>query len=186
MVFPKRYAETVARMRVTAGFVVAALFIALSEPTIHSLGLGASVALPGMLLRGWAAGHLEKNQRLTTSGPFAHLRNPLYVGTLITGLGFAAASNHIGAGALMPAFFLLFYLPVVEEEEGHLRKLFPDYAEYETCVGKFLPSFQARYRAGKPFQWDLYLRNREYQALAGFCTGMALLAGKTLLWGWGS
>ncbi len=181
MVFPKRYAETVARTRVTAGFVVAALFIVLSEPTIQSLVLGTTLALPGMFLRGWAAGHLEKNQRLTTSGPFAHLRNPLYVGTLITGLGFAVASNHIGAAALMPAFFLLFYLPVVEEEEGHLRTLFPDYADYEARVRKFLPTVQAQYRAGKPFQWDLYLRNREYQALIGICAGMALLAGKTLL-----
>ena len=183
MVFPKRYAETVARTRVTAGFVVAALFVVVSEPTIYSLGLGASVTLPGMFLRGWAAGHLEKNQRLTTSGPFAHLRNPLYVGTLIAGFGFAVAASHIGVGALMLAFFLLFYLPVVEEEESHLRKLFPEYADYEARVQKFRPSFKKQYRTRRLFQWALYVRNREYQALAGFCAGMALLAGKILLRG---
>ena len=181
MVFPKRYAETVARTRVTAGFVIAALFALLSEPTIHSLGLGASVAPLGMFLRGWAAGHLEKNQRLTTSGPFAHLRNPLYVGTLITGLGLAMAASHIGVGALMLAFFLLFYLPVVEEEESHLRKLFPEYAAYEARVKRFRPSFRAQYRTPRPFRWALYMRNHEYQALGGFCAGMALLAGKMLL-----
>ena len=183
MVFPKRYAEAVARTRVTAGFVVAALFAVLSEPSTRSLGLGASVALLGMLLRGWAAGHLEKNQRLTTSGPFAYLRNPLYAGTLITGFGSAVAANHIGVGALMLGFFLLFYLPVVEEEESHLRKLFPEYADYEARVKRFWPSFKAQYRTSRPFQWGLYIRNREYQALAGFCAGMILLAGKTLLQG---
>ena len=93
------------------------------------------------------------------------------------------AANHIGVGALVLAFFLLFYLPVVEEEESHLRKLFPEYADYEARVQKFRQVSKRNTGTRRPFQWALYIRNREYQALAGFCAGMALLAGKILLRG---
>ena len=77
MVFPKSYAERVARVRVPAGMMLASLYVRLTRPDWGSLAIGAPWALLGIILRGWAAGHLEKNIQLTTSGPFACVRNPL-------------------------------------------------------------------------------------------------------------
>jgi protein-S-isoprenylcysteine O-methyltransferase Ste14 len=78
-VFPKPYADVVARLRVTTGFVLVAAFAWLSHPDFRSLAWGLPLSLVGLWLRGWAAGHLEKNVRLAVSGPYAHVRNPLYL-----------------------------------------------------------------------------------------------------------
>ncbi len=178
MAFPKGYAEWVARRRVAAGFVVAAVFLYLAQPTARSLLLGLTVGIAGLLLRGWAAGHLAKYESLSTSGPFAYTRNPLYLGTLLVGAGFAIAGAHIAIGALLIAFFLLFYLPVIEEEEKYLAAKFPPYREYCERVPRLWPRLRPQFTTGAGFQSRLYRRNQEYQALAGFTLGMAILAAK--------
>jgi protein-S-isoprenylcysteine O-methyltransferase Ste14 len=180
MGFPKRYAELAARSRVPAGFLVAVAFLAMACPSWASLAAGAAIALLGLALRAWAAGHLAKYESLSTSGPFAYLRNPLYAGTLTVGVGFAVAGARVGIGLLLVAFFVMLYLPVIEEEENYLRKKFPQYAEYERRVPRLWPKLA---RPGSPkarFRWDLYVRNQEYQAFAGFLVVMALLAAKKL------
>ena len=78
---------------------------------------------------------------------------------------------------LFAAVFFFIYLPVVELEEQHLRALFPAYADYAKRVPKLIPRTSAS-GSRKSFQWALYLRNREYEALAGFLLGLALLVWK--------
>jgi hypothetical protein len=82
-------------------------------------------------------------------------------------------------GVLFAAVFALIYLPVVELEEQHLRTLFPDYAEYARAVPKLIPRITSA-GARKQFEWRLYRRNREYEALAGFLAGVAVLAWKAI------
>jgi protein-S-isoprenylcysteine O-methyltransferase Ste14 len=178
MHFPKRYAELAARLRVPAGFVVSGLFLVLAKPTWTSLAIGGSIGLAGLGLRAWAAGHLEKNEKLATSGPFAYTRNPLYVGTLTVGAAFAIAGSSVAVGVILLAFFVLFYLPVVGEEEGHLRRLFPAYGDYERRVPKFLLRLSPAFPPTEKFRWDLYKKNEEYQALAAFALVIGLLAAK--------
>jgi protein-S-isoprenylcysteine O-methyltransferase Ste14 len=136
------------------------------------------VALAGLVLRGWAAGHLEKNRRLAVSGPYGHLRNPLYLGTLTVAAGLAIAARRPALAALFAAVFGLVYLPAIELEEQHLRKLFPEFAEYAAEVPMLLPRL-SRFGPAGAFRFELYRRNQEYQALAGFLAGVALLAWKT-------
>lgn len=130
----------------------------------------------GLVIRAWAAGHLEKNRTLAESGPYAHVRNPLYIGTLTVAAGFVIASRRWELGVLFAAVFLLVYLPVVELEEQHLRSLFPEYAAYARRVPKLIPRISGG--GSKHFQWQLYRRNREYEALAGFLAGVAILCFK--------
>lgn len=184
MTFPKPYADFVARLRVFTGFLLVAAFLWLSRPTWMSLAFGIPVAILGLAIRAWAAGHLEKNLALTVSGPYAFVRNPLYIGTLTAAAGFIIASRRWELGLLFAAVFLLIYLPVVELEEQHLRSLFPDYGDYARAVPKLIPRVTPATPAAtphsKPFRWSLYLGNREYEALAGFLAGLALLAWKIL------
>jgi len=174
--FPKPYADAVARLRVPFGFLLVAAFVWFSAPTRTSLEAGLPVSLAGLALRAWAAGHLEKNLALAASGPYAHVRNPLYLGTLAAAAGFAIAARRWELAVLFAVVFLLVYLPAVELEEQHLRSLFPDYADYARRVPKFVPRLAGN--SSQHFRWSLYIRNREYEALAAFLAGAAVLVWK--------
>jgi protein-S-isoprenylcysteine O-methyltransferase Ste14 len=183
--FPERYAAIVARLRVPGGFVMVAAFAWLSAPTPRSLAVGLPVSLLGLVLRSWAAGCLAKNQQLATTGPFAYTRNPLYLGTLLVAAGLVVASRSAYLGVLCAAFFLLVYLPVIQREEQHLRRLFPEYNDYAGAVPAFWPRFQQGFQlhpARDPhgFRWPLYVKNQEYQAAAGFAAGVLFLLWKVV------
>ena len=177
--FPKPYADAVQRLRVPCGFVLLITFGWLSQPTPRSLVLGLPLSFVGLALRGWASGHLAKNQDLATSGPYGRIRNPLYLGTLIAATGVVAASRDIALAGAVAAAFLLIYLPAVELEEQHLRQIFPAFADYAAHVRRFIPS--AKYAGlSKPFSWSLYRRNEEYKAALGFLVALAWLVWKTI------
>jgi protein-S-isoprenylcysteine O-methyltransferase Ste14 len=159
---------------VAGGFVLLAAFAWLARPSTVSLAVGVPVSLLGLLLRGWAAGHLAKDKDLAVSGPYAYLRNPLYIGTVIAALGFVLAARNIWLAALFVAAFLLVYLPAVELEEQHLREIFSGYEQYARQVNRFVPI--RRYRAGtKGFSGPLYWRNEEYKAVLGWLIALAWL-----------
>jgi protein-S-isoprenylcysteine O-methyltransferase Ste14 len=176
--FPKPYADIVARLRVPSGFLIVIVFAWFSEPTRESLAWGVPVSLLGLALRGWAAGCLAKNRNLATGGPYAYTRNPLYLGTLAVAAGLAIASRSIGLALLFAAVFLFVYLPVIQNEEQHLRKLFPDYAAYAERVPALLGPVRPLPQRGAPFRWALYRKNQEYQAGLGFLAGVAFLTWK--------
>jgi protein-S-isoprenylcysteine O-methyltransferase Ste14 len=172
--FPKAYADRAARLRVPAGFVMVAAFAVFSNPTPYSLETGLPVSLCGLALRAWAAGHLSKDQRLAQSGPYACTRNPLYLGTLVTALGFAAAGNSAWLAALFGILFALVYLPAIELEEQHLSEILMGYGAYAARVPLLLP----RWPAGlgrESFSLAVYKKNREYQAAIGWIAGAAWL-----------
>lgn len=177
MHFPKAYADRVAKLRVPGGFVLIVAFLWLAQPTWASLLVGMVVAALGLGLRAWAAGHLEKNQTLADGGPYGHTRNPLYIGTLTVAAGFVSASRRWELAVLAAIVFVGIYLPVVELEEQHLRTLFPQYARYAGEVPRLIPTLRAR-PSKRHFQWSVYRRNEEYQALIAFLIGAAVLIWK--------
>jgi protein-S-isoprenylcysteine O-methyltransferase Ste14 len=168
--FPKPYADAVARLRVPAGFVMVAAFVWFAHPDFASLATGLPLSACGLALRAWAAGHLAKDQRLAVSGPYAFTRNPLYLGTLITALGLAAAARSIGLGLLFTALFAVVYLPAIELEEQHLAEILPGYAEFAARVPLLTPRWPSHF-GPEHFSTALYRKNREYQALLGWSVG---------------
>jgi hypothetical protein len=170
------------------------LFIS-ARPTPASLAAGAFVAIIGLAIRAWASGHLKKNQELTTSGPYSHTRNPLYLGTFLLGTGVAVGGGTPWFVAVFAAFYLLIYVPVMFAEADTMRGLFAEeYELYSKQVPLFVPRFTPyraasmtsegtisyRSQAGNDRQFDvsLYLRHREYRAALGFLVAYALLAAK--------
>src|SRR5438874_7392510 len=119
------------RWRVPLGFACAVVFLYFAKPTVWTLIAGAAVALPGLLLRAWASGHLRKNSQLATTGPYAYTRNPLYLGSFLIGLGFSIASGRWVLGLIFAALFLGIYFPVMRVESADLAGLFGE--DYERC-----------------------------------------------------
>jgi protein-S-isoprenylcysteine O-methyltransferase Ste14 len=101
--------------------------------------IGAALVVLGLAIRAVASGHVQKNEQLATTGPYAYTRNPLYLGSLILAVGFAISARNwlIGAGLIL--FFLAIYLPVIHGEEVFLGEHFPQFAEYARRVPRLLP-----------------------------------------------
>src|SRR5205085_11298818 len=122
---------------------------------------------------------------LTTTGPYAYSRNPLYLGSMIIAAGFGVAARNWWLGAGMLAMFLIIYVPVIHFEEELLRGLFPgDFEAYFARVPRLLPRFRAeKSNASGGFSRALYLKHREYQAAIGAAVMFAALAAKLVWWG---
>jgi protein-S-isoprenylcysteine O-methyltransferase Ste14 len=153
---------------VRTGFLLAAIYLVWAQPTPQRLVAGCAVALAGILLRGWSAGHLEKERKLTTSGPYGHTRNPLYLGSAVAALGFAIAAGQWWYFLLLGFFLGAVYWPVIRYEEGRLAKLFPDeFPTYARAVPALWPRVIPWREGQGVFRWEQYRRNREYRAFLG-------------------
>jgi protein-S-isoprenylcysteine O-methyltransferase Ste14 len=178
------WAQIARRIRVPVGFLFAVLYFWLAQPTWRSMVLGAIGVVAGLLMRALASGHVRKNEALATSGPYAYTRNPLYLGSLLMGLGFAAAARSWWVGVALVAMFVAIYMPVIRDEEVFLRGKFPEFEEYARRVPRMLPRLRASGEPGEAsggFSSDLYLKHREYNALLGVVAMMAGLIVKMTL-----
>jgi len=172
-----------ARQRVRIGYVLAVVVLYFSRPEPRSILIGACVGLLGLAVRAYAAGYLHKQAVLTTAGPYARTRNPLYFGSSILALGAAIAMNSWLSAALLLFYFALVYTLVMRREEielrGHHGSEFDAYA-------KSVPLFFPRLSAAKQptattgsFSWSQYRKNHEYQAALGF---LFLLLALVVIW----
>src|SRR2546426_1907142 len=118
------------RIRVPLGFVFALVYFWLARPSWRSIAVGAVLVVPGLLVRALASGHVRKNEALATSGPYAYTRNPLYLGSLLMGVGFAIAARSSWIGAALVVMLFAIYIPVIRDEEIFLRQKFPEFEEY--------------------------------------------------------
>jgi protein-S-isoprenylcysteine O-methyltransferase Ste14 len=169
------------RIRVPLGFAFGVLYLWLAQPTWGSIALGAAIAALGLLLRGAASGHVKKDAELTTTGPYAHTRNPLYLGSLIIAAGFAVAARSWWIVLGMAVIFAVVYVPVIRYEEGYLREHFPGYDEYCRRVPRLVPRLSATSVTASGFSPELYWKHREYNAVLGTLAMLAALAVK-LAW----
>ena len=173
------------RIRVPLGFVFAVLYFWLARPGWTFLLLGALLVAPGLLIRGLASGHVRKNEALATSGPYAYTRNPLCLGSLLMGVGFAVAARSWGVGLALVVMFLAIYIPVIRGEESYLGQKFPEFEEYARRVPRLIPRAarleKSKNEPSSEFSPELYLKHREYNALLGAVAMMAGLVMKMML-----
>lgn len=130
---------------------------------------GVPLVCAGEGLRLWAAGHLRKDQVLTTGGPYAFVRNPLYIGSLTIAIGFALMLR--GYLLILPllAGFALAYRAETRREENVLRQKFGAvFDQYRKAVPAWIPRLSRYPQASlEPFRWRRVLHNREYNAVLG-------------------
>jgi protein-S-isoprenylcysteine O-methyltransferase Ste14 len=167
---------------VPLGFVFAAAFLWLAQPTWKTMALSLLLVVPGVWLRGYAAGYVKKNAEITQTGPYAYTRNPLYLGSMMIAFGFAVASGSWVIFVALAAGFLAIYLPTIRSEEAYLREHFAGFDEYARRVPRLLPRLTAARSDVPPgrFSKERYLHHREYNALMGAGAIYAALAAR--LW----
>jgi protein-S-isoprenylcysteine O-methyltransferase Ste14 len=173
----ERWQKIARRIRVPLGFLTAAVYLFelwRRAPRPLAIALSLILVLPGLWLRGYAAGYVKKNRELTQTGPYAYTRNPLYLGSILIAAGFAAALLSWPVAVALAAMFFIVYVPVIASEERFLRSTFPDFDAYCRRVPRFLPRVtgtpgsgdKTEVSSGK-FSLALYLRHREYNAAIG-------------------
>ena len=174
-----QWSQIARRIRVPLGFLFAVFYFWLARPSWRSMTVGAVVIVPGLLIRALASGHVRKNEALATSGPYAYTRNPLYLGSLLMGVGFCVAACSWWVGLALIVMFFAIYVPVIRDEENFLRARFPEFDEYARRVPRMLPRVTPHSsnpeEAPAGFSFDLYLKHREYNALLGAVGMMAAL-----------
>lgn len=170
------------RIRVPLGFVFAAVFLWLARPTWASMLGSLALVLPGLWLRGYAAGYVRKNAELTVTGPYAYTRNPLYLGSMTIAVGFAAASGDWRIPIVLAGLFLAIYIPTILSEEAFLRGEFAGFEAYAAKVPRLLPRLTPARLGGEAgtFSRVRYLHHREYNAAMGAAAIYAALAAR--LW----
>lgn len=171
------------RIRVPMGFAVAAVYLWRAKPTATTLAVSLLLVLPGLWLRGYAAGYVRKNAELTTTGPYAYTRNPLYFGSMSITLGFAAAAGSWWLIGMVTTLFISIYIPTILGEEGYLRANFAGFDAYAARVPRLLPRLTAAKsdQGAGEFSRKLYLHHREYNALMG-AGAIYLALGLRLVW----
>jgi protein-S-isoprenylcysteine O-methyltransferase Ste14 len=174
------------RLRAVWLFVLAFLFFA--KPTPLLLTIGAGLAVVGLAVRAWAAGSISKNHELSTGGPYAFTRNPLYLGSFFLGLGSTLAGGRWEFVAVFLAFFGLVYSKTMRREEAVLEELFGErFRLYAASVPRLVPRLVAAQvpgtNSGADFRLSQYRDNREWEALVGAVGAFGYLTVKMILAG---
>lgn len=170
-----RWQRAARRIRVPLGFLTAALYLFelwRRAPQPAAVAWSLALVLPGLALRGYAAGCVKKNRELTVTGPYAHTRNPLYLGSMLIAAGFALALLSWPVALVLAAGFGVIYVPVIALEERFLRAAFPEFEQYCRRVPRLIPRLTPTPSPGSKsahgaFSFALYLKHREYNAVLG-------------------
>jgi protein-S-isoprenylcysteine O-methyltransferase Ste14 len=169
-----------ARWRVRLSYPLAAVVLWFARPSPKGIVAGALVGAIGLWIRARAAGHLRKQEVLTTTGPYAYTRNPLYLGSFILAVGAAIAAHSWPSALILFSYFALFYSFVMRREERELFQHHGDaFREYARAVPLFLPRLtpaKVASATAAPFSFAQYKRNREYNAAIGFLLVLLVFA----------
>lgn len=160
---------------------LAVLLVVFARPTRLSFGLGLAMICLGEALRSWAAGHLQKNEVLTITGPYAYVKHPLYIGTILITMGFCIMADNIYILAVSLLVFSLHYLPYKKGvEEERMKRLFGEaYLDYTEKVPDYIPRLFPYGRSKGKWRWRVFIDNREegivaLEAIGVFLIGMRL------------
>jgi protein-S-isoprenylcysteine O-methyltransferase Ste14 len=167
------------RARVPLGLLLSIVVLILARPTYASLIVGSAIALVGLMIRAWASGHIRKSDRLAVTGPYSFTRNPLYLGSFFLAGGFAIAAGIWWLAIIIAIVYLGIYFPVIRVEEGELRSRFGvEFEEFAANVPRFFPRLRPWKKLDAAFDFQLYLKHKEYEAAAGAFVAIGILAAK--------
>jgi protein-S-isoprenylcysteine O-methyltransferase Ste14 len=169
-------AFTVRRRTVFSLVVVVPLFV-LARPTPKWYLAGLAAIVLGVAMRLVASGYLIKSAQLTVTGPFAHVRHPLYIASFANAMGCCAMSGHWCAFPIVGLLYVAVYGPTVAFEESFLAGKFGEaYDAYRRQVPALLPRWRSPRGSWRGFRWALVLFNKEHVNVLGVATIAAAFA----------
>ncbi len=168
------------------------ILIFFSQPTPLPIVLGSLLIVLGEWLRIWAVGYAGGSTRtrtlgaardLVTTGPYAHVRNPLYLGNLILSVGVCVVANVYWMIAVLTIGFLIQYTPIIRSEETYLLDVCGDrYRAYCAAVPRLIPHLRPY---AEPSGHDFSLRRAltsENRTLTAIGCVVILIAARSFLW----
>jgi len=122
-------------------FIGAFLLVVFAKPYLLGMVIGIILITIGEGIRIWAAGHLQKNEVLTVTGPYAYVKNPLYIGSILITTGFCILADNIYILAMATFMFCFHYIPYKKRVEGErLRAIFGErFEDYDRNVPDYIP-----------------------------------------------
>jgi len=160
-------------------FILIVLLIFYARPQGKFFIGGLTIILIGEAFRLWAAGHLSKNREVTTTGPYAYVKNPLYIGTFLIMIGFCLLARQWIILSVGLAVFFLYYAPFkTKREADRLRSIFGSlWDEYDRSVPDYIPRLSAYQKRGAHrWSWDRVVSNSEHKTALSTMTGIVALA----------
>jgi protein-S-isoprenylcysteine O-methyltransferase Ste14 len=136
--------------------------------------VGLGLILAGLAIRSWAAGILHKGSQLTTVGPYAIIRNPLYLGSFMMMVGFGTLIDQWQIWIALTPFLVLFVYAVKAEERLLAERFGQAWIDYEKCTPRFIPRRLYAPNAGR-WEFQQWVGNREYQAVSAAAIGLLAL-----------
>ena len=158
-------------------FVGAILLLLFAKPEPFGIVVGMILIIVGEAIRIWAAGHLQKNERLTVTGPYAHVKNPLYIGTILITAGFCIFADNIYMLAAATFAFCFHYIPYKKKVEGdRLKKIFgSQYIDYDEKVPEYVPRWASYSNEKARWQFKNFIENSEEGILLIIIAGIILI-----------
>jgi len=158
-------------------FLGALLLIIFAKPNLLGMVVGIFLIIIGETIRIWAAGHLQKNETLTVTGPYAYVKNPLYIGTILITTGFCILADNIYLLALATFMFCFYYIPYKKRVEGErLGKIFGKrFEDYDQKVPEYLPNWTPYTGEKVSWQFKSFIENSEEGILFLNVAGVLLI-----------
>ena len=144
-------------------FLGGVLLVIFARPNPVGAVIGTILVFGGELIRIWAAGHLQKNEVLTISGPYAYVKNPLYIGSILITAGFCVLADNIYLLTIALFMFCFHYIPYKKRVEGdRLKRIFgKEYEDYDEKVPDYLPRRTPYSERKVPWSVKAFIENSE-------------------------
>jgi hypothetical protein len=144
-------------------FLGAFLLVIFAKPYFMGTVIGIILIILGESIRIWAAGHLQKNESLTVTGPYAYVKNPLYIGSILITAGFCILADNIYLLAIATMAFCFHYIPYKKRVEGdRLRKIFgSQFEDYDQKVPDYIPRRTPYSTEKNPWRFRNFVENSE-------------------------
>ena len=151
-------------LRQGIGLLLVAVCAYFAQPDPGTVAFGLGMAVVGQLFRIYAAGFIHKNKQLASTGPYALVRHPLYLGNFLILIGFMIASANLYVAIAVILFFLIWYPAAIAYEDSKLENIFQDeWREWSKNIRAITPG-RFRFADLKASGWDTYqslIRNGE-------------------------
>lgn len=158
-------------------FIGAILLVIFAKPNPAGIIVGLILIIMGEVIRVWAAGHLQKNEVLTVSGPYSYVKNPLYIGSIFITSGFCILADNIYILAASMFMFCFHYIPYKKRVEGdRLKKIFGQkYEDYDEKVPEYIPRLTPYSREKVKWRFKIFIENSEEGILLLILIGVILI-----------